>query len=199
MKTLFLPLLLFSLLLSGAGAKSSRAPGAVPDTSGADSAAVQVDSGQGPARSDSTHPQRVDPACAWKTWKDLSRAIGLRPLDGPEDILEKAEIIEDRLDDLRQEQGKLEASSKEWTDRRQALEDQLEVLADLAEVQQGGDLQMQQRLDGLRQNLREAVQRLGIVAGSLGDLQKELDRLTVLVKQYKDKAEELHRREEKDR
>ena len=42
----------------------------------------------------------VSPAYIWKTWADLSRAIELRKLDGPEDIIEKADIIEDRIDDL---------------------------------------------------------------------------------------------------
>ena len=35
----------------------------------------------------------VDPAYLWTIWKDLSRAIELQKLDGPEDIVEKADII----------------------------------------------------------------------------------------------------------
>ena len=49
---------------------------------------------------DSSRAIQGDPAFSWKSWADISRAIALRPLDGPEDILEKREIIEDRLDDL---------------------------------------------------------------------------------------------------
>ena len=37
---------------------------------------------------------------AWKQWKDIGPAIELRSLDDPSDILEKAEIIEDRVDKL---------------------------------------------------------------------------------------------------
>ena len=160
---------------------------------------MEMVSGQSSARTDSTRKRPVDPALAWKSWKDLSRAIALRGLDGPDDILEKAEIIADRIDDLRQEQKQLKASLQEWSDRHQALELQLEVLDDLAEVQRGGDLQLQQRLHSLREDLGKATGRMQIFDASLKDLEQELDRLDGLAKQYAKKAEDLRRREEENR
>jgi chromosome segregation ATPase len=143
--------------------------------------------------------EKIDPAQAWKTWKELSRAIRLRPLDGPDDILEKAEIIEDRLDDLGEARQELRTEAQEWEDRRQALELQIEVLNDLAQVQRGGDLQLQQRLHTLREDLGKAARRLGVLKGSLKELDKELYRLNGLVKEYNHKAAELRRREEENR
>lgn len=148
---------------------------------------------------DSTRLAKVDPALAWQGWKDLSRAIALRSLDGPGDILEKAEIVQDRIDDLRGERRKIGESGEEWEERRQGLELQLEVLDDLAELQRGGDLQLQQRMHGLREELGKASRRLRILEGSLGDLDRELDRLNGIVKQYAEKAEDLRRREEEER
>jgi len=177
-------------------AESAGKQRTVPDTVGGDSlAAARQDS----TKTDSTRGEKVDPAHAWKTWKDLSRAIALRPLDGPEDILEKVEIIEDRIDDLLEEQKELETAWEEWDDRRQSLELQLEVLDDLAEVQRGGDLQLQQRMHSLREDLGKATHRMRVFKGSLKDLEKELDRLSRLEKDYREKAEDLRRREEEDR
>ena len=170
------------------------------------SAAVEADSAEvNPAalrdssRVDSTRLVNVDPALAWQGWKDLSRAIALRPLDGPGDILEKAEIVQDRIDDLQEERRKIEEVGEEWEERRQGLELQREMLDDLAELQRGGDLQLQQRMHGLREELGKASRRLRILEGSLGDLGRELDRLNGIVKQYAEKAEDLRRREEEER
>ena len=170
------------------------------------SAAVEADSAEvNPAalrdssRVDSTRLVNVDPALAWQGWKDLARAIALRPLDGPGDILEKAEIVQDRIDDLQEERRKIEEVGEEWEERRQGLELQREMLDDLAELQRGGDLQLQQRMHGLREELGKASRRLRILEGSLGDLGRELDRLNGIVKQYAEKAEDLRRREEEER
>ncbi len=152
-----------------------------------------------PARTDSTRRQPIDPAFAWKAWTDLSRAIALRPLDGPEDIGEKVEIIADRTDDLREEEQKLKTTLEEWQTRRQALELQLEVLEELAEVQRGGDLQLQQRQHGLREELGRAARRLRVFRASRAELARELERLEELAAQYREKAAELRRREEESR
>lgn len=192
--SVFLPLL---LLWSGAGKALAEARAAVPDTAALDSLSPATP--PRPARTDSTRRQRVDPAYAWKTWTDLARAIALRPLDGPEDIREKAEIIADRTDDLREEQQKLKATLEEWQVRHQALELQLEVLEDLAEVQRGGDLQLQQRQHSLREDLGKAMQRIRVFRASRDELARELERLDKLAGQYREKAADLRRREEESR
>ena len=189
-------LIFFSLLLLwGTRAESAEGQGTAADTVGGDSLAVARDS----VRVDSIRQERSDPALVWKTWKDISQAIALRPLDGPDDILEKAEIIEDRIDDLREEEEKLKASSKEWEERRQSLELQLEVLDDLAEVQRGGDLQLQQRMHSLRGDMGKAGRRIRVLTEALEDLDEELDHMTGLVVEYGEKSADLRRREEERR
>jgi hypothetical protein len=183
------------LFLMATGADAAGRSAAVE----ADSVEVNPAALRDSARVDSTLLVNLDPALAWQGWKDLSRAIALRPLDGPGDILEKAEIVQDRIDDLQEERRKIEGVSEEWEERRQGLELQLEMLDDLAELQRGGDLQLQQRMHGLREELGKASRRLRILEGSLGDLSKELDRLNGVVEQYEEKAEDLRRREEKER
>lgn len=187
-----LPLL---LLWSGAGKVSAETQ--VPDTTVVDSLSPATP--PRPARADSTRRQPIDPAYEWQTWMDLSRAIALRPLDGPEDISEKAEIIEDRSDDLRREQQQLKTALEEWQTRGQALELQLEVLEELAQVQRGGDLQLQQRQHGLREELGRARRRLRVFRTAGGELAGELERLEKLAEEYREKAAALRRREEESR
>jgi hypothetical protein len=176
-----------SLLLALAAARAQEAP---PDTAAG---------GQRAARPDSARRPPIDPAYAWKTWADLSRAIALRPLDGPEDIIEKAEIIADRTDDLREEEQKLKTALEERQARQQALELQLEVLEELAQVQRGGDLQLQQRQHDLREEAGRAARRLRIFRASRAELAGELERLAKLAEEYREKAEALRRREEESR
>ena len=186
-------LLLIILLLSSAVAQETAPLHSAPDTVRVDSSAPKPDA------ADSSRVKKVDPARIWTTWKDLSRAIALRALDGPEDILEKAEIIEDRIDDLASEHKRLKETAKEWKNRHQSLEIQLEVLDDLAEIQRGGDLQLQQRLHNLRVDLRKTAKRRTAFETSLKDLEEELGRLTKLLQHYQDKAEAIRRREEGSR
>jgi len=142
---------------------------------------------------------RVEPAYIWKTWTDLSRAIKLRKLDGPEDIIEKADIIKDRIDDLSAERQKLATARQEWSDRNDALEIQLEVLEDLAKVQLGGDLQLQQRMHRMREGRSAAANQLEILTRSISELDIEAGGLTDMVTEYKKQAEELRRREAESR
>ena len=58
-----------------------------------------------------------DPVQAWRHWKQIDRAIALDELDGPDDILGKEEIIEDRIDDLTEEGARLQQSAAEWEAR----------------------------------------------------------------------------------
>ena len=178
------PLFLFVAASHGASAQG-----------GGDSAAEKVDAtaaGNVVAAKDSAE---VDPAYLWTIWKDLSRAIELQKLDGPEDIVEKADIIRDRIDDLTAERQRLATALEEWADRHESLDIQLEVLEDLAKVQLGGDLQLQQRMHNIRERHSMATDRKKALAGSMRDLDEEVHRLRDMAQAYKQKSNELRRLE----
>ena len=155
----------------------------------ADSAAAEV------ASEDSAAATPVDPAYIWTTWKDLSRAIKLETLDGPEDIIEKADIIQDRIDDLAAERRQLAETRQEWSDKNTALETQLEVLEDLAKVQLGGDLQLQQRMHRMREGRSVAANKTDVLTRSIRDLDTVAGGLEEMVTDYRKKASELRRLE----
>lgn len=157
-------------------------------------AASEVTVGQ-----DSAAAIPVDPAYVWKTWPNLSRAIELQKLDGPEDIIEKADIIQDRIDELAQEREKLATARQEWSDKNDALEIQLEVLEDLAKVQLGGDLQLQQRMHRMREGRNTSATQLEVLTRSIGELDIEVGGLTDMVTDYKQQATQLKRREAQPR
>ena len=182
--------------LSGFSAVTLTAQSAAVDSVTSDSSSR---AGIKPATAiDSTRTSR-DPAFAWLSWRDLTAAITLRELDGPDDILEKADIVKDRLDALAAEQIRLTSSLTEWTDRQGSFAIQIEVLDDLAKVQRGGDLQLQQRLHNMREGRRVAAQRVSGLTKSLALLKAELTRLQDLLQEYNRKAEHLRRQEEENR
>ena len=156
------------------------------------------------ARADSSSSDRrpatatapVDPTTAWKGWMDIARAIAPDPLDGPGDILEKEEIIQDRVDDLAAEEERLARTGSQWQGRHQAASVQLEVLDDLAEIQLGGDLQLQQRLENVREDIRMADEWQRRIDESRRELATEMKRLRILAREYRNRAEELRRQEE---
>ncbi len=178
------------------GASTLTAQSAVVDSVASDSssrAAIK------PATAiDSTRASR-DPAFAWLSWRDLTAAITLRELDGPDDILEKSDIIKDRLDALMAEQIRLTSAMAEWTDRQGSFAIQIEVLDDLAKVQRGGDLQLQQRLHNMREGRRVAAQRVQGLTRSLSLVKVELTRLQDLLQEYNRTAEHLRRQEDENR
>ena len=205
--TSFAILLTLALALQATAQSKATEPAAADTKSAADdTTSTAADAESVPADStaqaaeakvDSTYVS--DPAFEWKRWKDLARAIRLRPLDGPSDILEKAEIVEDRIDDLTEERGRLVDQARDWKIRREALETQLEVLDDLARVQRGGDLQLQQRMHNMREGRRLASRRQVILEASLQQMDSEVERLNELSAEYKSKAEDLRRRERESR
>ncbi|MCZ7583120.1 MAG: hypothetical protein M5R36_07170 [Deltaproteobacteria bacterium] len=132
---------------------------------------------------------------AWKQWKSIDAAIALRPLDGPDDIVEKAEIIEDRVDDLAREKTRLQAELDSGGQRLDNLRRQREALQDLAEIQRGGDPQTRQRLHDLAGRIRREETRLADLRSSLAGLEKELERMRALAADYRAKAETLKQRE----
>jgi hypothetical protein len=176
------------------GQAQKKAPDSPPAPSAPDSAATADATA---STSDSTRAH--DPAMEWQRWKDLDRATRLRPLDGPGDIIEKSEIVQDRVDDLVDERQRLTELVADWEGRRQALETQLEVLDDLARVHRGGDLQLQQRLHNIREGGRLAARRQVVLGRSLEQLASEIERLQKVFEDYEGKAEELRRRERETR
>lgn len=136
-----------------------------------------------------------DAITAWKKWKSIDGAIQLRDLDGPEDILEKAEIIEDRADDLEAEKKRLESEIETSEKKLTTLHNQQQMLKDLAEIKLGGDPQTRQRLNDLVERIRREERLLQMRRQSVADLEKELARMKELAAAYHKKARELRIKE----
>jgi hypothetical protein len=132
---------------------------------------------------------------AWKKWKSIEAAIVLRNLDGPEDILEKAEIIEDRIDMFNREKAALNKSIAVHRRMADNLKNQREVLRDLSEIRQGGDFQTQQRLHEIAEQIQQEEHLLALRKSSVADLDKELNRLKRVFAAYKKKAQQLQIKE----
>lgn len=188
--------ILATMALIGFSASTPKAQEAEADSAASDSSSLAAAATRGAI--DSTRVSR-DPVFAWRHWRDLAPAIALRELDGPDDILEKSDIIKDRLDALVAEQIHLTSSLSEWTDRQGSFAIQIEVLDDLAKVQRGGDLQLQQRLHNMREGRRVAARRVQGLTKSLALLRVELARLQDLLQEYNRKADHLRRQEEENR
>ena len=143
----------------------------------------------GSARSDSIRRH------AWRNLKGIGPAVALAPLDGPEDIEEKIEIIEDRMDALLIEKKKLERILEILILSRQSREIQIEVLEDVSDINRRSDIQRQQRLHDLQQQFNRISRRVRAFERSLSDLENELVRLQKLAKQYRKQAETLQKNE----
>ena len=130
----------------------------------------------------------LDSITAWQRWKSIDSAIELRPLDGPEDIIEKAEIIEDRVDALTNEKTRLEAEIELSRQKLQTLNDQRDTLQQLDEIKQGGDMQIRQRLHDLTDRIQREQNLLEKRVESVGELCVELARMRELAAEYREKA-----------
>jgi hypothetical protein len=133
---------------------------------------------------------------AWKRWKSIEAAITLRELDGPEDIIEKAEIIEDRVDDLVREQTRQKKKIDGMVKMLEVLYDQRRLLQDLMELQPGGEHQARQRMRDLQERIRreEALHKRELKFAA--ELSAVLGRLKHLALEYRKKAEDLRIQEE---
>jgi hypothetical protein len=132
-----------------------------------------------------------DAITAWKRWKSIEAAIAVRPLDGPDDIVEKAEIIEDRADELNGEKVRLEREADLNRQKLRTLRSQREVLQDLAEIKPGGDSQTRNRLHDLAGRIAREEMLLRIRRESVSELEKELVRMNELAVEYREKARDL--------
>jgi len=131
----------------------------------------------------------------WRQWKDIHKAIELRTLDDPADIIEKAEIIEDRVDELSREKNRLQLDRQTGTQKLRALEAERELLKDLAEVRHGGDFQTSQHLQELAERIQREEHLQKVREDSLEGLGKEIDELRKLAAQYRERAENLRNKE----
>ncbi len=136
-----------------------------------------------------------DSATAWKRWKNIDAAIALRPLDGPGDIIEKAEIIDDRADELDGEKIRLNNEIDTHSKKLANLRNQREILRDLADIQMGGDRQTRQRLQDLAERIRGGENQLKRRRESVLALGKELARMKNLAAMYREKARLLRIKE----
>jgi hypothetical protein len=136
-----------------------------------------------------------DAITAWKRWKSIEAVVEVRPLDGPDDIIEKAEIIEDRVDELKGEQARLELEADLNRQKLGSLRSQREVLQDLAEIKPAGDPQTRNRLNDLAERIGREERRLKMRRQSVDELEEELIRMRGLAVEYREKAENLVIRE----
>ena len=132
---------------------------------------------------------------AWRTWKSIDAAIALEPLDGPEDIREKADIIADRLDELAREQARLAKEIEQGDQLVRSLQNQREILRSLVELQGARSAQSPQQLHELTGRIQQQEQLLKRRKDSMRDLQQEVDRLRRLLADYTEKANALQQRE----
>jgi predicted nuclease with TOPRIM domain len=129
-----------------------------------------------------------DAIFAWKKWSSIDAAIALRPLDGPEDIREKAEIIEDRIDELKREKARLEREIDLSNQKLQSLRNQKAVLQELEDVKMGSDSQGRQRLQDLSERIRREEHLLKMKRKSLAELEVWITKMTNLAAEYREKA-----------
>ena len=132
-----------------------------------------------------------DAITAWKRWKSIEAAIAVRPLDGPDDIIEKAEIIEDRADELKGEKARLEREADLNRQKLRTLRSQREVLQDLAEIKPGGDSQTRNRLQDVAERIGREEMLLKMRRQSAAELEEELVQMKKLAVKYREKARDL--------
>ncbi len=136
-----------------------------------------------------------DAATAWKRWKDISAAVSLRPLDGPQDIIEKSEIIRDRIDELERERERLELKRAALAASLETLERQLGLLRDLEGLRLTRDSPARQRIHELSERIHRIRSRLSGHRRSLEELVAEIARLSALDVRYLEKAQALRAEE----
>ncbi len=122
-------------------------------------------------------PQAPGDVLAWRAWEDIGPAIAPAPLDGPDEVLEKAEIIADRKDDLVRELGRITPRCEAVRARLDGARQQLRAARELSELRGGRDLQLRQRMHDLRDRRRGLELSAGACTESLAGLDQEIARL----------------------
>lgn len=76
---------------------------------------------------------------------------------------------------------------------------QLEVLEDLADLQLGGDLEFQQRVENVREDVVQAAGRIAVLTNTRAALADEVALLRALSEDYRQRAARLREEEESPR
>ncbi len=93
-------------------------------------------------------------ASRWQAWPPIDKAIAIEPLDGPDELLEKAEIIADRRDGLMRELTMLSHSCASVEVALAGVLTQAETLRELASRNRR-KVMLRQRQHALRGRQRE--------------------------------------------
>ncbi len=136
-----------------------------------------------------------DDIFAWRSWKSLDAAIALRPLDGPDDIDEKIEIVQDRLDALGRERARLEKDRQTAEQALDALRARRNVLRELSDIRTGGDARTRQTLKELTDQIAREEERQRMRRESIDGLVGESARVAGIVADYRGKAATLRQQE----
>ena len=139
--------------------------------------------------------EKKDPLTAWKNWQSIEAAIALRPLDGPEDIHEKVEIIEDRVDDLVREKSRQQSELDMHAKELATLYNQRAVLKELSEIRLGSNTQTRHRLHALAERIQRKEAQQGMMQKSNKELDEEIARLQSRIIQYNEKSRNLKDKE----
>ena len=139
------------------------------------------------------------PLTAWQGWKDITAAIHLRPLDGPDDILEKAEIIEDRIDALSREGERIGARCALIEQALAGLLQQIEDLRELASLSGHRDSHARQRLHELSSRRHEVRTLAEGCRAAIEAMERERARLVALDRSYRARAAQLRAEEGRKR
>lgn len=121
---------------------------------------------------------------AWKRWKDISKAIEIAPLDGPEEITEKIEIIEDRIDDLDGEKRLLSTDLERLAASSHTLALKITGLQRLLDMRRRTDLLLQRRLQSLKSRRASLVPKIECLETNLEEISAEVERLRGLSRKY---------------
>ena len=144
----------------------------------------------------SAEPTAVD-LTRWRSWKAIDAAIAVDPLDGPEELSEKADIIADRLDALRRESLRVQNKCTEIKKALSGVLQQADALRDLAGVRTRRDILLRQRQQALRVRQRALEASIRVCGVALTELNDALMSTTKRHIEYVDHARRIHEEETK--
>lgn len=149
----------------------------------------------GVAHAEPTPGPLSEPLTAWQRLPSIEAAIAVDPLDGPEEITAKAEIIADRRDALLAAQAKLARDCGEIGEAAAGVRRQTEALRDLASVSGGRELKLRQRQQDAHARQREMDRMLRTCAESKAGIEMLLARTAALLEEYMKRAHTVRREE----
>ncbi len=131
----------------------------------------------------------------WQTWKSIDAATTLAPLDGPDEVLEKAEIIADRRDALSAEQRRISERCEAIAAGVAGVEQQLEGTREIIRVRGGRDGVLRRRVHAFRTRKRELEDLGRVCEESRSGLSKALADLGAQHTRYLEQAKALRAEE----